>query len=112
MFQSLFFFCLLACFLCRHCLWIVGNGLTLSNSGCVWKNVVLDAKNRGCYFNAVEDTQLAEAIVSAVTDSNSLLFNKAKWKVFFLFILVSNLFVHIILSLKLTNRNHYKYFLL
>ncbi|XXG71975.1 hypothetical protein AAC387_Pa07g1181 [Persea americana] len=67
----------------RHCLWIVGNGLTLSNSGCVWKNVVLDAKNRGCYFNAVEDTQLAEAIVSAVTNSNSLLFNKAKWKVEF-----------------------------
>ncbi|RWR84620.1 UvrD-like protein Helicase [Cinnamomum micranthum f. kanehirae] len=66
----------------RHCLWIVGNGLTLSNSG-VWKKVVLDAIYRGCYFNAVEDTQLAEAIISAVIDSNSLLFNKAKWKVFF-----------------------------
>ena len=95
--------------------------MTLSNSGYVWKKVVLDAKVRGCYFNAEEDTHLAEAIISAVIeigqfnrllDSNSILFNRAKWKVFFLFILVSNLFVHIILSLKLTNRNHYKYFLL
>ncbi|RWR84617.1 UvrD-like protein Helicase [Cinnamomum micranthum f. kanehirae] len=76
----------------RHCLWIVGNGLTLSNSGRVWKKVVLDAKSRGCYFNAEEDTHLAEAIISAVIEtgqyshllySNSLLFNRAKWKVEF-----------------------------
>eukprot|EP00268_Persea_americana_P061655 TRINITY_DN7809_c0_g1_i10.p1 TRINITY_DN7809_c0_g1~~TRINITY_DN7809_c0_g1_i10.p1 ORF type:complete len:1075 (+),score=189.17 TRINITY_DN7809_c0_g1_i10:241-3465(+) len=76
----------------RHCLWIVGNGLTLSKSGCVWKKIVLDAKSRGCYFNAEEDTHLAEAIISAVIeigqfnhllDSNSLLFNRAKWKVEF-----------------------------
>ena len=94
MFQSLFFFCLLACFCCRHCLWIVGNGLTLSKSGRVWKKIVLDAKSRGCYFNAEEDTHLAEAIISAVIeigqfnhllDSNSILFNRAKWKVFFFF---------------------------
>ncbi|RWR84616.1 helicase SEN1-like protein isoform X1 [Cinnamomum micranthum f. kanehirae] len=49
----------------RHCLWIVGNGSTLSNSGSVWAEVVLDAKNRGCYFNAKEDTHLEE-IISAV----------------------------------------------
>ncbi|XXG71979.1 hypothetical protein AAC387_Pa07g1183 [Persea americana] len=76
----------------RHCLWIVGNGLTLSKSGRVWKKIVLDAKSRGCYFNAEEDTHLAEAIISAVIeigqfnhllDSNSLLFNRAKWKVEF-----------------------------
>ncbi|XXG71977.1 hypothetical protein AAC387_Pa07g1182 [Persea americana] len=76
----------------RHCLWIIGNGLTLSNSGRVWKKIVLDAKSRGCYFNAEEDTHLAEAIISAVIeigqfnhllDSNSILFNRAKWKVEF-----------------------------
>ncbi|XP_058098074.1 helicase sen1-like isoform X1 [Magnolia sinica] len=46
----------------RHCLWILGNGQTLINSGSIWKRIVLDAKHRGCFFNAKDDRSLAKAI--------------------------------------------------
>lgn len=48
---------------CRHCLWILGNGKTLHNSESVWKKLIVDAKNRGCFYNIQEDKCLA-------TDSN------------------------------------------
>jgi hypothetical protein len=47
----------------RHCLWILGNERTLSNSKSVWKALVLDAKNRQCFFNANEDQDLSKAIL-------------------------------------------------
>jgi hypothetical protein len=53
---------------CRHCLWILGNGLTLTNSNSDWKDLVLDAKNRGCFFNASDDASLGETIKNAVKD--------------------------------------------
>lgn len=49
-------------FLCRYCLWILGNAATLINSDSVWRNVVLDAKRRDCFHNAVENKNLAQAI--------------------------------------------------
>ncbi|XP_058098086.1 helicase SEN1-like isoform X2 [Magnolia sinica] len=49
----------------RYCLWIVGNGQTLIKSGSIWKKIVLDAKRRGCFFNAMEDASLAKEIVRA-----------------------------------------------
>ncbi|XP_060189971.1 uncharacterized protein LOC132618998 [Lycium barbarum] len=49
----------------RHCLWILGNGTTLVNSGSIWKNLVIDAKARGCYFDVTEDEQLKQAILNA-----------------------------------------------
>ena len=47
----------------RHCLWILGNERTLCSSDSVWKALVLDAKSRGCFFNADQDKDLAKAIV-------------------------------------------------
>ncbi|XP_027334796.1 uncharacterized protein LOC113849239 [Abrus precatorius] len=73
----------------RYCLWIVGNGVTLINSGSVWERLVLDAMARGCYHNADEDERLSSAIATAMIELgqvddllnlNSLLFRKARWK--------------------------------
>ncbi|XP_060187506.1 uncharacterized protein LOC132616826 isoform X2 [Lycium barbarum] len=49
----------------RYCLWILGNGTTLVNSGSIWKNLAIDAKARGCYFDVTEDEQLKQAILNA-----------------------------------------------
>ncbi|XP_055826472.1 uncharacterized protein LOC129894890 [Solanum dulcamara] len=76
----------------RYCLWILGNATTLVNSDSVWKNIVLDAKARGCYFDAIDDKRLTEAILSATVElgqidtllrTDSPLFKTAKWKVLF-----------------------------
>jgi senataxin len=52
----------------RHCLWIVGNGMTLSNSKSVWQKIVKDAQDRGCYFDASEDKDLSNAVIKAVIE--------------------------------------------
>ncbi|KAL8171652.1 hypothetical protein V2J09_023456 [Rumex salicifolius] len=49
----------------RYSLWILGSGATLSKSDCVWKKLIDDAKNRGCYFDSGEDRKLARAIDEA-----------------------------------------------
>ncbi|KAL2504448.1 P-loop containing nucleoside triphosphate hydrolase superfamily protein [Abeliophyllum distichum] len=76
----------------RYCLWILGNSATLLNSGSVWKNLVLDSKDRGCFHNAFDDKNMKQAITSALVelgqlnllyDMNSSLFQKADWKVCF-----------------------------
>ncbi|KAJ3682014.1 hypothetical protein LUZ60_014587 [Juncus effusus] len=53
----------------KHCLWILGNSLTLTNSKSVWSNLVLDAKQRKCFFNASDDPNLAEIIMRANRDA-------------------------------------------
>ena len=77
----------------RHCLWILGDGATLINSGCVWKKLVLDANARGCFYNANDDKNLSQAVVGALVELNqlntllrtdSLLFSNTMWKVRFL----------------------------
>lgn len=74
----------------RHCLWILGNERTLINSESVWSDLVLDAKNRNCFFNADENKDMAKAILEVKTefdqldhllDGSSLLFRSAMWKV-------------------------------
>ncbi|XP_014518833.1 uncharacterized protein LOC106776048 isoform X1 [Vigna radiata var. radiata] len=76
----------------RYCLWIVGNGETLMNSGSIWERIVLDARSRGCYHNADEDDRLSHAITNSIIDLgqvgdllhlSSPLFRKARWKVCF-----------------------------
>ncbi|GAB2286439.1 hypothetical protein Dimus_039767 [Dionaea muscipula] len=49
----------------RYCLWILGNGATLTNSGSVWKSLVDDAKLRGSYYDADDDSKLAQVITKA-----------------------------------------------
>ncbi|KAG6592248.1 hypothetical protein SDJN03_14594, partial [Cucurbita argyrosperma subsp. sororia] len=46
----------------RYCLWILGNFTTLSNSDSIWEELVFDAKNRGCFFQADEDKDLANVL--------------------------------------------------
>jgi len=58
--------------LCRYCLWILGNASTLINSDSVWRNVVIDAKNRDCFHNAEEDKKLAQAIKDVLPELQQL----------------------------------------
>ncbi|XP_055826633.1 uncharacterized protein LOC129895028 [Solanum dulcamara] len=76
----------------RYCLWILGNGTTLVNSGSIWKNLIIDAKARGCYFDVTEDKRLNQAILNAATElgeletlliTDSPIFQSSKWKVIF-----------------------------
>ncbi|CAK7338866.1 unnamed protein product [Dovyalis caffra] len=73
----------------RHCLWILGNAASLVRSDSVWKNLVNDAKDRQCFYNAEEDKNLAQAITSSLIElcqhdvllqTDSLLFQNARWK--------------------------------
>lgn len=76
----------------RHCLWILGNAPTLVNSGSVWKKLVVDAKSRGCFYNATEEKNLVQALLGGLIElgeldtllrMDSLLFKEARWKVCF-----------------------------
>ncbi|PWA49328.1 uvrD-like Helicase, ATP-binding domain, P-loop containing nucleoside triphosphate hydrolase [Artemisia annua] len=76
----------------RHCLWILGNERTLTNSESVWKELVYDARNRHCLFDADADECLKTTIIAAkkeldqlddLVNGNSVLFKHAKWKVLF-----------------------------
>ncbi|KAK9115671.1 hypothetical protein Sjap_014618 [Stephania japonica] len=76
----------------KHCLWILGNGRTLVNSRSIWAELVQDAKDRKCYYDADENVDLAKAIVEVKKEldqlddllrGDSVLFNNAKWKVQF-----------------------------
>ncbi|XP_044475327.1 uncharacterized ATP-dependent helicase C29A10.10c-like [Mangifera indica] len=73
----------------RHCLWILGNERTLTHGESVWKILINDAKDRCCFFNAVEDKDLAKAILepkkelnelNELLNADSVLFNNQKWK--------------------------------
>lgn len=68
----------------------MGNGATLNNSGSVWAELVIDAKKRGCFYNADEDKDLAKAIAAALVKqgqmdilfrNDSFLLRKNRWKV-------------------------------
>ncbi|KAL6642769.1 hypothetical protein ACP70R_020950 [Stipagrostis hirtigluma subsp. patula] len=49
----------------KYCLWILGNGTTLLASNSIWAEIVRDSKRRGCFFDAFEDKDLAEAVMCA-----------------------------------------------
>ncbi|KAK7319208.1 hypothetical protein RJT34_03926 [Clitoria ternatea] len=76
----------------RYCLWILGNERTLINQENVWKSLVLDAKERQCFFSADEDEDLAKSIWDAkkelgqlddLLNADSFLFKNSRWKVHF-----------------------------
>ncbi|KAG5240587.1 P-loop containing nucleoside triphosphate hydrolases superfamily [Salix suchowensis] len=56
----------------RHCLWILGNERTLSNSESIWEKLVHDAKERNCFFNADEDKDLAKSILEVKKEFDQL----------------------------------------
>ncbi|KAK8567489.1 hypothetical protein V6N12_006075 [Hibiscus sabdariffa] len=49
----------------KHCLWIVGDGRTLSERESVWQGLI---HYSSCFFNADEDKELAQAILHAKKD--------------------------------------------
>jgi senataxin len=68
----------------------LGDGVTLQKSDSVWKKLVLDAKERECFYDANEDKSLAQAITAALVEfekldvllsNDSALFREARWKV-------------------------------
>lgn len=68
----------------------MGNERTLTNSDSIWKELVRDARNRHCFFNADADECLKMTIIAAkkeleqlddLVNGNSVLFKHAKWKV-------------------------------
>nr|GEX43862.1 UvrD-like helicase, ATP-binding domain, P-loop containing nucleoside triphosphate hydrolase [Tanacetum cinerariifolium] len=76
----------------RHCLWILGNERTLTNSESIWKELVCDARSRRCLFDADADECLKMTIIATkkeleqlddLVNGNSVLFKHAKWKVLF-----------------------------
>lgn len=61
------------------------------NSKSVWRNLIQDAKERGCFHSASEDESLAQAIASASIEFSQLdrQLNNSKWKVMtFLYVLL------------------------
>uniref|UniRef100_A0A2N9FCU5 DNA2/NAM7 helicase-like C-terminal domain-containing protein n=1 Tax=Fagus sylvatica TaxID=28930 RepID=A0A2N9FCU5_FAGSY len=50
----------------RHCLWILGNEATLTKKFSIWKELVIDAKKRRCFYNADEDKSLAQGYYSCL----------------------------------------------
>ena len=69
---------------------MLGNAKTLVNSGSIWKQLVIDSKARGRFFDVNEDKSLGQAILSATIEvgqietlltMNSPLFKTSKWKV-------------------------------
>ncbi|KAK2371482.1 P-loop containing nucleoside triphosphate hydrolase superfamily protein [Trifolium repens] len=76
----------------RHNLWILGNEKTLVSLDNVWKDLVVDAKKRQCFFDADEDKDLAKSILDAKKELNqlddllnadSVIFRNSMWKVLF-----------------------------
>lgn len=52
----------------RHCLWILGNATTLASSGSIWSDLVRDAKDRRCFFNASSDYVISHVIAKQRRD--------------------------------------------
>uniref|UniRef100_A0A2N9ENH7 DNA2/NAM7 helicase-like C-terminal domain-containing protein n=1 Tax=Fagus sylvatica TaxID=28930 RepID=A0A2N9ENH7_FAGSY len=50
----------------RHCLWILGNEATLTKKFSIWKELVIDAKKRRCFYNADEDKELGSSYYSCL----------------------------------------------
>ncbi|KAL2921521.1 putative ATP-dependent helicase C29A10.10c [Bienertia sinuspersici] len=66
----------------RYCLWIVGNETTLTESGSIWKNLVIDAKKRGCFYNADGNSMIRRSALR-LRCSDSLELGNTRWKVLF-----------------------------
>ncbi|WOL05369.1 hypothetical protein Cni_G14097 [Canna indica] len=75
-----------------HCLWLVENLNTLSESGTIWAELVHDAETRGGCFNAIDDANLAKKILRVkheldqlddLLKPDSMLLSNSRWKVLF-----------------------------
>lgn len=73
-------------------------------SGSIWKQLVIDSKARGRFFDVNEDKSLAQAILSATIEvgqietlltMNSPLFKTSKWKVSCFISLITDYFVRV-----------------
>ncbi|XP_060188336.1 uncharacterized protein LOC132617360 isoform X2 [Lycium barbarum] len=76
----------------RHCLWILGNEQTMLDSNTIWEALVLDAKDRLCFFHADDDTDMRKTLLDVKKEldqlddflnGDSILFKKQRWKVVF-----------------------------
>jgi senataxin len=76
----------------RYCLWILGNERALASNDNVWKSLVLDSQNRGFFFHADRDTEMAKAIFDSIKeldrwidllDTSSVIFRNTMWKVYY-----------------------------
>ncbi|KAK3154928.1 hypothetical protein QOZ80_2BG0196740 [Eleusine coracana subsp. coracana] len=56
----------------KHCLWILGNAKTLAGGKTIWREIVADAKERGCFYDAKDDTDLSNAINKAVIEMDEV----------------------------------------
>ncbi|KAK1370362.1 Helicase MAGATAMA 3 [Heracleum sosnowskyi] len=57
----------------RYCLLILGNEETLERSRTIWWDLVLDAKARGCFYDASKDDGLARVMADALVDGGQSL---------------------------------------
>ncbi|KAK1347091.1 hypothetical protein POM88_055096, partial [Heracleum sosnowskyi] len=57
----------------RYCLLILGNEETLERSRTIWWDLVLDAKARGCFYDASKDDGLARIMADALVDGGQSL---------------------------------------
>lgn len=86
-------------FYSSHCLWIIGNEKTLSNSDSVWAALLSDAKKRKCFFNAGEDRDLDNTIIDVKKELEQLddlltedseHFKNLRWQVHFIMFMLVN----------------------
>ncbi|KAF0891412.1 hypothetical protein E2562_009841 [Oryza meyeriana var. granulata] len=56
----------------RYCLWILGNATTLSSSGSIWADLVRDAKDRQCFFNANSDKDISRVLAKHRNETNKV----------------------------------------
>ncbi|KAL1224979.1 putative helicase MAGATAMA 3 [Cardamine amara subsp. amara] len=55
----------------RHCLWVIGNETTLALSGSIWAKLISDSKTRGCFYEALDDMNLRDAMNEALLEDVS-----------------------------------------
>lgn len=55
----------------RHCLWVIGNETTLALSGSIWAKLITESKTLGCFFDAVDENNLRDAMNEALIDDVS-----------------------------------------
>ncbi|KAL6652174.1 hypothetical protein ACP70R_011099 [Stipagrostis hirtigluma subsp. patula] len=60
----------------RYCLWILGNATTLLSSGSIWADLVRNAKDRQCFFNASSDKAISSVIANQKSDLSKVKFKK------------------------------------
>uniref|UniRef100_A0A0D9W8K8 UvrD-like helicase ATP-binding domain-containing protein n=1 Tax=Leersia perrieri TaxID=77586 RepID=A0A0D9W8K8_9ORYZ len=56
----------------RYCLWILGNATTLSSSGSIWADLVREAKDRQCFFNANGDKDISRVLAKHTNEINKV----------------------------------------